>query len=238
MESISLFKHCLFDIEGTIAPISFVHEVLFPYSKAKMRGYLEKETLSSAVWQSIQNEHAADLKNGSFQSNLDRNDIASIYNYIEFLIKSDRKNPGLKEIQGHIWQNGYESGEIRSTIFPDTVQFWNKLKTSFTGISIYSSGSILAQKLILKYSDQGDLTKYVSRYFDTGSGGKREKESYARIADDLGTESKYILFFTDILEEAEASSSAGMTAMVLDRPGNRPQNEHAFPVLHGFYKFL
>jgi methionine salvage enolase-phosphatase E1 len=68
--------------------------------------------------------------------------------------------------------------------------------------------------------------------------GKREKESYIRIAKDLDTESKYMLFFTDILEEAEAASSAGMTAMVLDRPGNKPQNEHAFPVLHGFYKFL
>lgn len=238
MESISLFKHCLFDIEGTIAPISFVHDILFPYSKAKMQTYLEKENLTDSVWQSIQSEYAADLKNGSFQDALERNDISSIYHYIEFLIKTDRKNSGLKEIQGHIWQKGYESGEIKSTIFPDTVQFWEKLQTSFTGISIYSSGSILAQKLILKYSDLGDLTKYVSRYFDTGSGGKREKESYIRIAKDLDTESKYMLFFTDILEEAEAASSAGMTAMVLDRPGNKPQNEHAFPVLHGFYKFL
>ncbi|HMV78699.1 MAG TPA: acireductone synthase [Leptospiraceae bacterium] len=238
MESISLFKHCLFDIEGTIAPISFVHDILFPYSKAKMQTYLEKENLTDSVWQSIQSEYAADLKTGSFQDALERNDISSIYHYIEFLIKTDRKNSGLKEIQGHIWQKGYESGEIKSTIFPDTVQFWEKLQTSFTGISIYSSGSILAQKLILKYSDLGDLTKYVSRYFDTGSGGKREKESYIRIAKDLDTESKYMLFFTDILEEAEAASSAGMTAMVLDRPGNKPQNEHAFPVLHGFYKFL
>ena len=28
------------DIEGTVAPISFVHEVLFPYAQKKLRSYL------------------------------------------------------------------------------------------------------------------------------------------------------------------------------------------------------
>ena len=29
------------DIEGTVAPISFVAEVLFPYAKARLRSHLE-----------------------------------------------------------------------------------------------------------------------------------------------------------------------------------------------------
>ena len=34
----------LLDIEGTTTPIAFVHDVLFPYARARVRAYLE-ETL-------------------------------------------------------------------------------------------------------------------------------------------------------------------------------------------------
>jgi methionine salvage enolase-phosphatase E1 len=39
-------------------------------------------------------------------------------------------------------------------------------------IAIYSSGSVLAQQLIFRYSNRGDLTPMIDRYFDTGVGGK------------------------------------------------------------------
>ena len=41
------------------------------------------------------------------------------------------------------------------------------IKNNNHEICIYSSGSTLAQKLIFKYSNLGDLSMYISKYFDT-----------------------------------------------------------------------
>ena len=35
-------KVIVLDIEGTVAPISFVHNTMFPYIEKKLRSYLEK----------------------------------------------------------------------------------------------------------------------------------------------------------------------------------------------------
>ncbi len=39
------YSVCLFDIEGTTTPISFVHETLFPYSKDKIADFILNERL-------------------------------------------------------------------------------------------------------------------------------------------------------------------------------------------------
>ena len=39
------------DIEGTVAPISFVYDVMFPYAKKKLRSYLEKN------WDTAEMQH-------------------------------------------------------------------------------------------------------------------------------------------------------------------------------------
>ena len=38
----------LLDIEGTTTPIAFVHDVLFPYARARVRAYLEETAASDA----------------------------------------------------------------------------------------------------------------------------------------------------------------------------------------------
>jgi len=55
----------LLDIEGTIAPISFVHEVLFPYARAQVKYYLAQhyqatETIADLLL--LREEHALDLQ--------------------------------------------------------------------------------------------------------------------------------------------------------------------------------
>ena len=37
-----MVKAILLDIEGTVAPISFVKEVLFPYSKERMESFIKE----------------------------------------------------------------------------------------------------------------------------------------------------------------------------------------------------
>ena len=86
----------------------------------------------------------------------------------------------------------------------------------------YSSGSVLAQRLIFGYSDAGDLTPFIACYYDTTSGPKRDATSYTAIAKAWGRAPASITFGTDQPAEADAARAAGMNAVVIMRPGNAP----------------
>lgn len=227
----------LFDIEGTVAPISFVTDVLFPYSEKRLEMYLKSNLLEESFFQKISEEYRSD-KDGALYSESLSNHPESVTKYMKFLISVDRKSPTLKEIQGNIWKEGYENGEIKSKLFPDTPEFFTYLKSKNIGIAIYSSGSILAQKLIFKYSEFGDLTGFIMDYFDTGIGGKREPGSYQNILKKLNIPSSRVKFFTDIKEEADASSPTGIKTYIMTRPGNKPQASHSYDVLEDFRSLM
>ena len=44
----------MLDIEGTVAPISFVYDVLFPYAKKQLTAYLEKHWDSAELQAELQ----------------------------------------------------------------------------------------------------------------------------------------------------------------------------------------
>src|SRR5262249_20605248 len=86
---------------------------------------------------------------------------------------------------------------------------------------IYSSGSALAQKLLFGHTTAGDLTSYISRYFDTTIGHKVDADSYRRIADELQLAPPEIVFISDAITELDAPREAGMKTILALRPGNR-----------------
>ena len=69
----------------------------------------------------------------------------------------------------------------------------------------------------------GDLTPFISRYFDTAVGAKRESASYARIAAGIGHEPRDVTFVSDVSAELDAARAAGMDTILAARPGNPPQ---------------
>jgi enolase-phosphatase E1 len=94
---------------------------------------------------------------------------------------------------------------------------WHKEKRP---IAIYSSGSRLAQQLLFRFSEVGDLTPSIAGYYDTTSGPKREAKSYAAISAAWGIAPGQITFCTDQPAEADAALAAGMKTAVIMRPGN------------------
>lgn len=233
------FSHILFDIEGTVAPISFVHEVLFPYAYEKMESFINNFFISENIFLQIQKENKFDYETGSYPFLIESpHEKAKIIHYLRYLIQIDRKSTPLKEIQGEIWRVGYENGEIQSKIYLDALKFFKHIHARGLKASIYSSGSVLAQKLIFQYSDKGDLRNFFSHYFDTTIGPKKEKESYLKIAQVLELESSKIVFFTDVLAEAKAAQEAGIFPVILKRPTNPPQGEHAFLTIEDFYELI
>jgi enolase-phosphatase E1 len=132
---------------------------------------------------------------------------------------ADKKITPLKTLQGILWADGYESGEIKGHVYEDVLPAMKNWKALGLDLGVFSSGSIAAQKLIFGYSEQGDLRPYFSAYFDTTTGSKRETETYQKIAQIIDVKPEHILFLSDIREELECAQKAGYQTIQLVRTG-------------------
>lgn len=229
--NITMPNAIILDIEGTIGSISFVHEVLFPYSTERLLDYLRKNPIPDELLNEILDENKKDFQNSDFAEITDNTDIRQIHAYLHYLIRLDRKFGPLKWIQGKIWKEGFELGDLKAELFEDVPLFLKKCKENSLPVYIYSSGSVEAQILFMQYSIFGDLRNLIQGYFDTKVGGKKEMESYRNIAEQISILGENCTFYTDILEEAEAASLAGWKAFIMNRPGNNKQSDHNFPIL-------
>jgi enolase-phosphatase E1 len=231
----------LLDIEGTTTPIDFVYEVLFPYARTHVRAYLE-DHLSSEEHRSdiasLLEENAEDARSGLNPPLIERPDehisIDSIVAYVHWLMDRDRKTTALKSIQGRIWNNGYNSGDLHSQVFEDVPRAFARWQEQRKAICIYSSGSVLAQKLLFAHTEAGDLAPFISGFFDTNIGPKRETESYGRIASALKLPPREIVFVSDVTAELDAAADAGFETLLCVRPGNPSQPASAHVAIQSF----
>lgn len=208
----------LLDIEGTTTPIDFVHKVLFPFARARVGEFVQNHfgEIGLEIGQ-LEIEHTAET---TYLKGFDINSSELVVDYLKFLIDADRKSTPLKSIQGKLWQAGYESGELKSQIFDDVPRAFKRWKSAGKTIAIYSSGSVLAQKNLFRYTDHGDLTPFISDYFDTNVGGKRESASYKQIANFLKLNGENILFVSDVSAELDAARANDFQTSLSARPGN------------------
>ena len=75
-------------------------------------------------------------------------------------------------LQGHIWRQGYQSGQLKCELFSDVVPALQQWSDHGLRTYIYSSGSRLAQRDLFAHTSQGDVRHHLSGYFDTTSGAK------------------------------------------------------------------
>lgn len=223
-------KVILLDIEGTTTPIDFVQKTLFPFAKSKIDQYVRGnfDEIQGEIEQ-VKIEHKMDFEKQIYGRSFDETLPESISKYLKFLIDSDRKSTPLKSLQGKIWKQGYKTGELKSEIFEDVPSAFKRWHSENKIIAIYSSGSVLAQKLLFKYTNRGDLTSFISNYFDTIIGNKKETISYKRILAKFNFSASELLFISDSIEELDAAKNAGFETLLSIREGNAPiekKNSH------------
>jgi len=225
----------LLDVEGTTSPVSLVSEQLFPYARKHLAAYLrehwnEPETQADLALLAEENRAEAnkqqvlhfvqDDKSWGIQDDKSF-DIDSALSYLLWLMDRDRKSTALKSLQGRIWKSGYEAGELVGTVFPDVAEAFARWSET-AKVAIYSSGSVEAQKLIFRHSSAGDLTPYISAYFDTRIGAKTSSDSYRAIAGAMAVATEEILFVSDLLRELDPAREAGCLTRLSAREGNAP----------------
>jgi enolase-phosphatase E1 len=217
-------KVILLDIEGTTTPIEFVYQILFPYARHHLHTYLaEHWDEAQADIAQLQAEHTADVQEGRQPPQLNAAQIESVVAYLHWLMDQDRKATPLKSLQGKVWAAGYQSGALKSQLFADVPTAFARWADQEKRICIFSSGSVLAQKLLFTYTEYGDLSQFISGWFDTNIGAKRETESYQRIAASLACKPQEIVFISDVTAELAAAQKAGMETILSIRAGNSPQ---------------
>ena len=206
------------DIEGTTTDINFVHKVLFPYAYAKLPDFLRENAEAPAVAEQI---HAVRDVMQDPDASLEAV-IATLLHWI----KTDQKVTPLKALQGMVWADGYQRGDLTGHLYADVAPALRQWQAEGKALYVYSSGSVQAQKLLFGYSDEGDLTPLFSGYFDTHVGHKREAASYQRILDTLDLPPASVLFLSDVVEELDAAQQAGMQTLQLVREGTQAGTRH------------
>jgi len=241
MLTISGIRAILLDIEGTITPVTFVHEVLFPYARAHVGDYLALHFDSAeclADFSQLREEHARDVQAGQdLPALLDQprdKAIDSFVSYISWLMDQDRKTAGLKSLQGRIWEQGYADGSLTAPLFPDVLPAIEKVRRAGLTIQIFSSGSVFAQRLLFAHTSAGNVTNLIDGYFDTATGPKTARASFRQIASILGVAPAEVLFISDVAAELDAAAATGMQTLLCLRPGNQLQPAGRHKIIHSF----
>ncbi len=196
-----MIRAIITDIEGTTSSISYVKDMMFPYSKNNLRDYLNKH------W---------DILIGKFPKDFTKEDA---FNTLSEYIEKDVKDTILKEIQGHIWEEGFLKGELRGHIYEDAYKILKHWHDMGIKLYVYSSGSIKAQKLFFAHTDYGDITYLFDGFFDTTIGHKKEPTSYINILKAIKQEPNDILFLSDVEDELKAAKEVGVNTILVCRDG-------------------
>jgi enolase-phosphatase E1 len=190
----------LTDIEGTTTPIAFVHEVLFPYARARMAQFCAL--------------HADDPVIGEVARMAPNAPLAETL--LGWMDRDEKITP-LKTIQGMIWDQGYARGEIVADLYEDVPPALRRWSKGGLRLYVYSSGSVAAQKLLFGHTPAGDLTWLFQGFFDTRAGAKREVDSYLGICRGANISPGEYLFLSDVEAELDAAAAAGLRTCQLVR---------------------
>lgn len=227
-------KLVLTDIEGTVASISFVKDVLFPYAAERLTDYLHMHQGKPAVNKVLADTAELLAKEGH---EVEAKDIDAMAAVLLNWMDVDKKATPLKELQGMIWQEGYENGALKAHLYPDAGRVMLQWYIRGIPIYVYSSGSVAAQRLFFGYNEAGNLLPLFHGYFDTQMGNKKEANSYRNILAELqkthDVQAADVLFLSDVVEELDAAKEAGMQTYWLVREGELPQDAK-HPVARSF----
>lgn len=217
-------RHVVVDIEGTTSGSAFVYDVLFPYAAERFPAWLSGHRGEDGTDRII-----AEVAREASLSDPSIDDVVAV---LRAWVAEDRKATPLKELQGLIWEEGFAQGDLTSDFFPDALVALRAWHAAGLPISVYSSGSALAQRNWYAHSPAGDLTAWMSGYYDTANAGpKRDAASYRAIADAIGAaDPSALLFCSDVVAELDAASEAGWQVVRVRRDGEpHAMEDSAYP---------
>jgi enolase-phosphatase E1 len=241
----SQIRVLLLDIEGTTTPVDFVYKTLFPYASGKVEAFLLEHFRDREMQMTLVDLAAHNLRDRregaqppAWRQETDEALLHSAVAYVHWLMARDSKCERLKTLQGKIWQQGYAGGELHGEVYADVPTAFERWRRQGREICIYSSGSVLAQQLLFRSTSDGDLTVYISAFYDTGTGSKTESDSYRRIAESRRRTASEVLFISDAIWEIEAARLAGLHARLCVRQSAETDQPSGDGIIHTFDQLM
>src|SRR5271168_2296762 len=117
----------LTDIEGTTTPISFVRDVLFPFARERLPGFLAARAGDATVAGELAETRR--LVPG-------KPELETLLGWMA----ADAKMTPLKALQGMIWHEGYLDGSLAGRIYPDVPPSLRRWSQAGLRLYVYSSG--------------------------------------------------------------------------------------------------
>lgn len=189
------------DVEGTISDPRFTADVLVPYAEAHFGDWLvrhrDQAEVAAAVdvfCQAVDEPEADDER---------------IVELAEASLAQGEAVPALAELVRLLWLDGYRSGRIEGHLYPDAVARLQHWADDHRALFTFSASAAWDQRLLVTYSDHGDLSDLFSGFFDPRTGKKTGAASYTAIAKAIGEVPDVLLFVSDRGNELNAAKRAG-----------------------------
>ena len=202
------------DIEGTTSSTTFVHDTLYPYSRARFATWITAHEEEDAV--AAQVAAVRELA-GEPDAPIER-----VVWWLEHWLDGDEKVTPLKAFQGWIWAEGFAAGDLVSHFFDDAIPAMRRWHGEGRGLYIFSSGSVSAQRAWFGNTPEGDLLPLISGHFDTeNTGPKKQPASYEAITAVIGVAPEDTVFLSDLVTELDAARTAGWHTVGVRRRGDQ-----------------
>lgn len=141
--------------------------------------------------------------------------------HVEDLTKRDVKVAYHKNLQGYLWENGYQTGAYSTPLFADVAPALKQWKKEGYQLAIYSSGSVFAQKLLFGHVQiDGSVP---------GEKRKRSEDESGLDDSDATPAAKRVATKDEVGTETLPSSNDEVNDNIKDTVDDKPQNknEHA-----------
>ena len=210
----------LLDIEGTTTPVAFVYDVLFPYARREMRGLPARAGRRSGGAGRAR-PAAGGARAGAGRAGVDGG-RARRFAYVDWLMDARSQEHGAEGAAGAgCGEDGYRRGALQGRALSGRRR--RRSRGGAAGgrsIFIYSSGSVLAQRLLFAHTAAGDLTplaRRLLRHHDRAEEGGGQLP--ANCPRDRASPPGDLLFVSDSAEEVAAALEAGLRAVLCARDG-------------------
>jgi enolase-phosphatase E1 len=229
---------------GCTTSINSFKKEMLPYIDRQLTSYINGMTLDdiqSLIFklQRVVNEMNNERIKFDCREALSDTDLKNaIISCITKMVKSRtmKKPPVVITILCDIWGERLVSEVTKGHVYEDFLPLLKWCQGNKTPVSVYSGGSIQFQKSLFRHTLEGDLTSYITSYFDVMNAGLKESSSsYIKIANEMGVDPKEIMFVSDSEDELIAAREAGIGHVVLCvRPGNVAvtSTSRDFPIIH------
>ncbi|OUD03942.1 acireductone synthase [Streptomyces swartbergensis] len=204
--------HVVLDIEGTTSATGYVLDVLYPYSRARLGALLTERAADPAVRRATEQ-----VRRLIGEPDAGPARVAAV---LLAWLDEDRKAAPLKTLQGILWSEGFAAGDLVSHFYADVPPALRRWHRAGTRLSVYSSGSVAAQRAWFAHSPAGDLLPLLDGCYDIENAGpKQSAASYHVISAALGSAPERTLFLSDRPSELDAARTAGWLTVRVRRPG-------------------